>query len=383
MLLPRIGCTELVSLMINVFQPMVGPDELTAVRQVFGSDWLGRGTQCGLFELEFGKHIGVEADEVLLLNCCTSALYVGLRAIGIGPGDEVIIPTIHFVATVSAVLELGAVPVLADVHRHTLNITSREIERLRTRKTVAVVLLHYGGHPCDVKVIESICGDGIAIVEDAAGAVASRHRNKPCGTLGDMGIWSFDAMKTMTMGDGGALWLKDAEQRDRAEILAYLGLEQMSGVNALKDGQSRWWEYSVAEPSGRFTSNDILAAIGRVQLAKLPRFVERRRQVWRLYQQQLFDLSIRLPPEPPMGYDSTYYLYWIQTEERDDLAVHLSKAGIYTTFRYYPLNRAFGITGDFPNADHVAETTLNLPIHPSLTDDDIDHICQSVRDYFR
>ena len=139
----------------------------------------------------------------------------------------------------------------------------------------------------------------------------------------------------------------------------------------------------MSEPSGRFISNDILAAIGRVQLAKLPQFVERRRQVWQMYQQQLSDLPIHLPPEPPAGCNSTYYLYWIQTEERDDLALHLAEADIYTTFRYYPLHRAFGIAGDFPNADHVAETTLNLPIHPSLTDDDIDHICQSVRDFFR
>ena len=362
---------------------MVGSDELTAVRQVFGSDWLGRGIQCGLFELEFGKHVGVKAGEILLFNYCTSALYVGLRAIGIKPGDEVIIPTIHFVAAMSAVLELGAVPVLADVDRYTLNIIPKEIGRLRTCKTAAVILLHYGGHPCDMGAVWGVCGNSVIIVEDAAGAVASRYCNEPCGTLGDMGVWSFDAMKTMTMGDGGALWLKDAEQHNRARVLRYLGLGQASGLDTLKDGQSRWWEYSVSEPSGRFISNDILAAIGRVQIGKLPQFVERRKQIWQVYQQQLFDLPIRLPPDPLSWCESTYYLYWIQTEERDDLAVHLAKAGIYTTFRYYPLNHAFGITGDFPNADHVAETTLNLPIHPSLTDDDIDHICQSVRDFFR
>jgi aminotransferase len=367
--------------MINVFQPAVGPEELAAVRRVLDSRWLGRGNECESFEAEFAQHI--KADKVLLFNSCTSALYVGLKAIGIGPGAEVIIPTIHFVAAMNAVIELGATPVLADVDRHTLNITPSEIERLTTNKTAAVILLHYGGHPCDVYAIQSACRGPIAIVEDAAGAVASSYRSRPCGALGDMGVWSFDAMKTMTMGDGGALWLKDAKRFDRAKSLRYLGLEQASGVDALKSGKSRWWEYSVTEPSGRFISNDILAAIGRAQLTKLPQFVKRRWQIWQTYQRELRNLPIRLPPNPLPFCESTYYLYWIQAENRDDLAAHLAEADIYTTFRYYPLHRAFGISGDFPNADYVAETTLNLPIHPSLTDDDVGYVCQSVRSYFR
>lgn len=374
--------------MINVFQPSVGRKELEAVKQVFASNWLGRGTQCELFEAEFAEHLGVDKSEVLLFNSCTSALYIGLRALGIEPGDEVIIPTIHFVGVMNAVLRLGAIPVLSDVDRETLNITPAEIRRLKTTATKAVIILHYGGHPCDMDLIKKACGD-IAIVEDAANAIASIFQVRACGTLGEMGVWSFDAMKIATMGDGGILWLKNPEHIKKAKTLRYLGLEQPSGQASLESGKDRWWEYNVTEPSGRHISNDILAAIGRIQLERLSEFIDYRQWIWKMYQEKLAHLPIKLPPEPRWDSTSSYYLYWIQVDPRDALAQYLAKHDIYTTFRYYPLHKAFrrkqvyhlakGRETAYQNAHFVMEWTLNLPIHYAVTAEDVYYICGCIR----
>jgi aminotransferase len=154
-----------------------------------------------------------------------------------------------------------------------------------------------------------------------------------------------------------------------------------------KKKASRWWEYELEATSGRFISNDILAAIGRAQLRKLPEFIERRRQIWDYYQAELADIRpLVRPPEPLPETTSSLYLYWIRVPEgRDELAQYLADNGVYTTFRYYPLHRVdyFGADSDLPAADQVAETTLNLPLHQNLDDGDVQKIVDLVRRFFR
>lgn len=366
--------------MINVFQPCVGQAELAAVQRVFASNWLGKGDECAAFEVEFAGYLGVDPNHLLLFNSCTSALYVGLRALGVFPGDEVIIPTIHFVGVANAVIQLGARPVFADVDPHTLNVLPSEVARLKSRDTKAIIILHYGGLPCDVDAIRQACGDGVFIVEDAAGAIASRYNGKPCGTLGDMGVWSFDAMKTITMGDGGALWMKDVYSAEQTKSLRYLGMDVESGRTVVGQHSHRWWEFDVGVPSLRYISNDIAAAIGRVQLGRLGEFVTRRAEIAGIYDRELAEF-VTLPPTG--GYpNGTHYLYWIQTPDRDQLAAYLFERGIYTTFRYYPLHLIMG-QARLPEAEWAASHTLNLPIHPTLTDDDVHTICDAIKEFYR
>jgi len=323
--------------MIPVFSNTLGKEELQAVKDVFASRWLGRGSICRAFEHELSDHFGAE---VLLTNCATSALYIGLRALNLPRHAEVIMPSVNFVACANAVIELGGTPVFADVDPHTLNLLPTEIERLKTHRTAAVIVLHYGGHPAQMDEILAATSYHIQVIEDAANAVSSLYKGKACGTMGVMGIWSFDAMKLLVMGDGGALYI-NSMQRNRAEWLRYLGLppKGTSGMDRAADGTGRWWEYEVIEPSGRFISNDLMAAIGRVQLRKLPGFIARRHEVWDRYQDGLAGLDwLRQPPEPLPDCTTSYYLYWVQTEHRDRLAAHLRENGVYTTFRYYPLH---------------------------------------------
>jgi len=371
--------------MIQIFSNTLGVAELAAVERAFASRWLGKGCECDAFEKEFLAYRG-GVGEMLLTNTCTSAIYIALRALGIGPGDEVIVPTIHFVAAANAVLDMGARVVFADVDPHTLNLLPGEITRLRTPKTKAVFLLHYGGHPADMDALHAEA-DGLLIIEDAANAPASLYHGQACGTLGDVGVWSFDAMKILVMIDGGALWLKDEESAKRATMYRYLGLlpQTTSGVDAQKAGAGRWWQFDLGITSGRFISNDVSAAIGRIQLQKLPGFIARRKEIWEVYQSGLAGVGdLILPPEPLPDCTSSYYLYWIQTARRDELAAYLGERGIYTTFRYYPLHlvKFYESRAHLPNAEFVGSTTLCLPIHQNLTDDDVAHVVEAVREFF-
>ena len=374
--------------MIHVFSNSLGPEELDAVAEVFSSRWVGKGKECDEFEREFAAML--RAPRVLLTNSCTSAIGMAVAALGIGPGDEVIVSTINFVACAGAVVAAGAVPVFADVDPSTLNIAPSEIERLKTPRTKAVFLLHYGGHPCAMDEISAACGDDVAIIEDSANAVSSAYKGEMCGTLGAAGVFSFDAMKILVMGDGGALVLQDEEAFHRAGAIRALGLSQQSpsGFETMSQKKKRrWWEYELETVSGRFISNDIMAAIGRAQLRKLPEFIDRRRQIWDYYKAELAGLpALGLPPEPLPQTTSSFYLYWIRLpERRDELAHYLADNGVYTTFRYYPLHlvKYFAATCRLPVAEAVGETTLNLPLHQNLADDDVQKVVDLIRRFLR
>ena len=374
--------------MIQVFSNSLGPEELEAVANVFPTRWIGKGKQCDAFEREFAEHLGL--PRVLLTNSCTSAISIAVGVLGIGPGDEVIVSTVNFVACASAVIGVGAVPIFADVDPRTLNIAPSEIERLKTRRTKAVFLLHYGGHPSPMDDIRAACGNNIAIIEDSANAVSSSYKGEMCGTLGAAGVFSFDAVKILVMGDGGALVLKDDDAFDRAKSYRSLGLspQSPSGFQTmLKNSRQRWWEYDLDAVSGKFISNDVLAAIGRVQLKKLPEFIARRRQIWNHYQSELAEVAhLTCPPDPLPDTTSSYYLYWIQLPAgRDELATYLVENDVYTTFRYYPLHlvKYFGAECRLPVSEQISETILNLPLHQNLTDDQVQKIVDLTKRFLR
>lgn len=369
--------------MIQLFQPEIGDEELAAVKRVFDSKWLGEGEECKALEAEFAAHLGVE--KVLLLDSCTSALYMAAEICGFIEGLEVIVPTIHFPAAVGAVQRAGANVIYADVDTRSMVLLPEEIERLATWRTKGVMLLHYGGQPYPfMQEVLDLCEKyGLWLIEDVAGCPATKWQGKAVGTIGDVGCWSFDAMKIMvTGGDGGAIWLKDKDLYRRAKVLRNMGLKKLSGFESAQKNDANWWENKVVRLWDKAWPNDIGAAIGRVQLCKLSKFIERRAHIWRNYQQMLKGVGdIILPPEPVDV--SSYYLYWIQTERRDELARYLLSKGIYNSLRYYPLHWAYNVDVSLPNAELVAKTTLNLPLHQGLSDSDVDYICEKVKEFYQ
>lgn len=381
--------------MINVVQPALGERELAAVREVFESNWVGRGARTGEFEAAFARHLGVGREHVTATNSCTSATFIAMELLGIEPGDEVVLPTVSFVGAGNAVAARGGRLVFCDVDEATLNPSVADIEAVLTERTKAVVILHYGGYPGEVAEISRLCRDrGIHLVEDAALAVASTVDGRACGTFGDIGVWSFDHAKILVTVDGGMMYVRDPELAARAPKIAYFGLVQRgagsaksfhSGYDQALRSQTRWWDYDVTSFSGRSTTNDVLAAVGLVQLSRLGEFVARRRQIAQAYDAGLADVAgLRVPPPLPPGHTSSYYMYWVQFEDgiRDQVARDLYELGIYTTFRYPLMHqvKAYGSDAVLPRAEAAAEKTLLLPIHQSLSDADVERVISAVRE---
>jgi dTDP-4-amino-4,6-dideoxygalactose transaminase len=370
--------------MINIFQPCLGQEELARIQKVFESNWIGKGNEVLEFEKQFALSLNSAPPYFTSTTCATEGLFLAMELFGIGEGDEVIVPSISFVAVGSAVLASGADLVLCDCNPFTLNVTVDDILEKITPRTRAVYVTHYGGVPCDMDNILDVCAcHRIKVIEDAACAPRSFYKGKAAGTLGDMGVWSFDAMKILVTGDGGMIYLKDPDAMNRAKESLYLGLpnKQTSGMDSQGDN---WWEYDAVRPARRAIMNNISGAIGLEQLKKLPAFIQRRREIDERYREGFKGTKkIKLPPEIPKYRSSSYYMFWIQTPFRDQLARYLKLRGIYTTFRYWPLHRIPLFEGGafLTHASYAADNTLNLPLHQSLTDEEVDYIIDTIKTF--
>ena len=368
--------------MIQIFSNSLGKEELEAIKRVFESKWIGFAKESKEFEKEFGDKIGEK--KILAVNCCTAALFMSMKILDIGPGDEVIVPTINFIGVPNAIINAGAKPVFADVDEKYLNILPSEIRRLRNKKTKAVFLLHYGGHPCNMDEVKKEA-KGLYVLEDSANSIVSKYKGKNCGTLGDIGCFSFDAMKMLSIGDGGAITVMNEKLFSKAMEARYLGIKnRQSGIDSLKEKNERWWEIELASAENRYLTNDILCAIARVQLRKLDSFIKKRKEVWHKYQEAFKDLDlVETPPEPLSETESSYYLYWIKVKDglRDKLAAYLVKNEIYCTFRYYPLHliKQYGSSEKLLNAEKLNEEVLNLPLHQNLSNGDVSKIITEVK----
>lgn len=373
--------------MINVFQPSLGKEEAEAVAKVLESNWLGKGKLTAQFEENFAAHLGVNKNTVCSTNCCSEGLFLSMDLFGIGAGDEVILPTCSFVGAANAIQRSGAEIAFCDVDRRTQNVTVKDIEKKITSKTKAVLLLHYGGVPCDMDAIMQMAdANHIKVIEDAACGVASKYKGKALGTIGDMGMWSFDAMKILVCGDGGMIHVKDEELLDKAAKLMYFGLESKSGYSNSVD--QKWWEFEISSLGHRSIMNDVTASMALEQLKKLPGFIARRKEIAEMYTDGLKDLDwLYVPESIPADCESSYYFYHIQlkNEKRDELAKFLRDNNIYTTFRYFPLHRVkyYGCHETFENADWAANHTLCLPIHQSLSNDEVAYIIEKIVEFGR
>lgn len=371
--------------MINVMQPTLGKEELDRIAEVFESGWIGKGQLVNEFESVYAEHLGSTKDRVLSTNCCSEGLFSSMYLLDIKPGDEVIVPTISFVGAGNAVCAAGAKLVLCDVDPRTLNVRAQDIEKVITSKTRALLLLHFGGIPCEMDEIMALCKKhNIKVIEDCAAGVCSSYKGKALGTFGDIGMWSFDAMKILVCGDGAILHFNDPELREKAEKYLYFGLESKSGYeNAVAQ---KWWEFDISCFGHRAIMNNVTAAMALEQFKKLPMFMEKRKAVHDFYNQELKDIDWIVLPDPmPQGWKTSYYFYHIQVTngKRDQLAKYLRDAGIYTTYRYFPLHRVagYGIIGEFPGADYATDNTLCLPIHQSLSDDELKLIVNKIKEF--
>jgi len=381
---------------INIYQPSLGKEELNAIEQVFKSNWLGKGPKTDEFLEKFASKLitcnfnGVgfttaKPDDLLSISSCTEGLFQAID-LYVKKGDEVILPSISFIGAVNAIVAKGAIPIFCDCNPRTLNVELDHIESKISKKTTAIIVLHYAGVPCDIERITNLCSHrNIKLIEDNANSPFSRVNIKSTGTFGDIGLWSFDSMKQLVIGDGGMMYCKDEEDKKKLDKLTYMGLESKSGfANTIDD---KWWEFDISSPSRRAIINDIQAAIGIEQLKKIDSQLIRRKLIHDMYTNTLQELEwLDVPQEIRTGTMSSYYMYHIQTKnkkDRDDLARYLRIQGIYTTFRYYPLHQVkyYKSNVSLPNTEKAANHTLCIPLHQSLTDKDVSYVIKSIKEF--
>ncbi len=367
--------------MIQVFKPDMGEEEIEAVSAVLRSGWLGLGPRTAEFESRFSAYVGTNA--AVGVNSGTSALDLALRLLRISPNDEVIVPTCTFVSTAHVVAYNLATPVFADIDPDTLNISLDDVAAKITPRTRAILPVHYGGRPVDIDALRAVA-NGIPIVEDCAHACGSSLRGRKAGSLGDLGCFSFHAVKNLCTGDGGALTLDDPELAARAKRLRWLGIDKGTWDRTEGD-RSYWWEYSVDEIGLKCHMNDITAAIGLVQLARLDAMNARRAKIAEMYTAALADVpEVKTPPPDADGSYSSWHIYCIQCERRDDLSVWLQERGISTGVHYKPIHtyRCYGNRPVLETAERLFPRILTLPMYSTLTDDEVDQVVSGITSFY-
>ena len=379
---------------INLFEPSFSTLEYKAIKHTLKSKWTGRGPQVELLEKKFAEFLGIDQKHLTTTTCATEGVFAIFDVIGLNPSDEVIIPAISFVGIANAIKYYNAKIIFCDNDPHTLQIDISELLSKVTSRTKAIVLNHYGGYQSvSQEAISELRSKGVVVIEDSAcafGAIAKGTKNKFLGTLGDFGIWSFDSMKLLSMGDGGLIYAKDPEKLKLIQKRNYFGLagNGSSGFANASQNKDTWWDFDVVLPGRRAIINDINATLGISQLNKYEELVKKRRKVLSKYIERLGKIEelsgIKCQSSTK---NSSPYLFWIQLEKRTQLANFLKLKGIYTSFRYMPLhNKKLYLENGahklkFPGADWAANKTLNLPLHANLTMREVNYICKMIEKF--
>ena len=368
--------------MIRVFSSKVGQEELLQVADSINNQWLGSGEKVKAFEENFKNKIG--SNFFLMIDNASNGLYLASKLLNLPKGSEVIVPSFTYIACANSIVMAGYKPVFCDVSYDTQNIESELIEPLITPLTKAIMVVHYAGLPV---MMDSILQFNLPIIEDAAHAVDSKYNGKHCGSIGDIGIFSFDSMKNIAVGEGGGISIKDKTFFERAKKLITSGLGK-SGIENFTDKKVRWWENDVQDIFIKMKPSDVSAGFGIAQLEKLPNSQNRRKDIWNIYQNELKDIEQLLLPTDNIPYVNTthsYFTFLIRTEYRDDLAYYLHNRGIYTTLRFFPihLTNYYRNNKKLTNTEKLNDTGLNIPLHPNMSDNDLDFVIQNIRDYFK
>jgi len=371
--------------------PDIHNDDIRAVTNVLESLWLTTGKQCQLFEEQFAQVIG--SPYAVAVNSATAALHLALLALGIGPGDQVIVPTLTFTATASTVLFVGATPILVDVRAHDHQIDPNCVEKAITEKTKAIVVVHFGGSAAPMTDIQAIAKKhGLYVIADAAHALPCSFKGQNVGALADISCFSFYATKTMTTGEGG---MAVTANRDWAQSIRLLSLHGLSKDAWNRHGPTSHHFYDVLALGYKYNMTDMSAALGLSQLSRLQAMHEKRLVIAKIYdkfftQQTLFDTRT-LPTEDT----HSYHLYVIRLNanqnklHRDQVIERLKEQGIVTSVHFVPLHmhslyraRFHFKADDFVVAHDIYKRSLSLPIYSRMNEEDAFAVCAALECLF-
>jgi len=347
--------------MIRLAWPGLGPDELAAVAEVFETGQLTMGPKVDEFEAELAA--ACEVEHAVVVSSGTAALHLSVLALGIGPGDEVIVPAYTFPATANVVAMAGARPVLVDVDPGTMNVTPESVASAVTDRTRAVLVVHLFGRPAPWEELQAAVPDRVALLEDAAGALGARRQRRACGGLGRLGCLSFHPRKIVTTGEGGAVTTDDRGIAEAVRSLRHHG----------------WRDADMPTAGLNYRLPDILCALGTSQLRRLEQLLEERDRLAAGYAERLAGV-VELPAADD-GDRHGWQAYVVRLDARDEALAALREAGIEAQIGTYAVHRlgAYADQGPFPGADAAYERALALPFHGRLTEADLDRVTEVLR----
>ncbi|MCX5054097.1 DegT/DnrJ/EryC1/StrS aminotransferase family protein [Streptomyces sp. NBC_00474] len=373
---------------IPVMIPWLGEEEAAAVSEAVLSGWVAQGPRVAAFEKAFAERVG--AEHGIAVSSCTTALHLSLVALGLGPGDEVVVPSLSFIATANAVRYVGAEPVFADVEPATGNLTPATVDAVRTPRTKAVLAVHQGGVPADVHALRAACADwDLRLVEDAACAIGSTVGGKPVGHGALLAAWSFHPRKLVTTGEGGMITTDDAEWAARLRRLREHG---MNASAADRHASNKPVLESYLEVGFNYRMTDVQAAIGLVQLGRLDAMIARRRELAARYDDLLHDVPGLTPVRDPEHGQSNFQSYWVLLDEdfpvgRDDLLAALAEAGV-SARRGIMAAHLEPAYADHPSAplpvtERITRRSLILPLFHTMTETQQDRVVTALREQAR
>jgi len=375
--------------MLPISRPSLGEAELQAVREVLDSGWLATGAKCREFEEKVAAVSGV-AHGVAFMNA-TDGLFLTLKAAGVGPGDEVIVPSMSFCATANTVIHCGATPVFADIDRNTLNIDPADAAAKVTERTKALVPVHFAGAPCDMDELRRLADErGLFVMADAAHALGAQYKGRPAAQCSDASVYSFHPMKNITTAEGGMLVTGDEALAGRARRLRFHGIAQEAWQREAGEAPAR----VALEPGYKSNMPDLLAALGVVQMDRLERNNARRRELGELYRTKLAAAAIdgaQVPAGPAYEHVHAWHLMTALVDfpglgaDREDFIRRMAAENVavgvhYIATHLHPYYREAypDVPGTLPETEYVSERTVTLPLFPDMSDDDVDSVVGTI-----
>ena len=368
--------------------PIIEDDCIDEVVETLKSGWIGTGPRANKLESMFKEYKGTK--HAMALNSCTAGIHLALLAAGIGSGDEVITSPMTFCATANTVIHAGGTPVFADVERATMNIDPKEIERKITKKTKAILPVHFAGRPCKMDEIMDIARKyDLKVIEDCAHAIETEYKGRKAGTFGDLGCFSFYVTKNIITGEGGMVITDNDEYAAKIKILGLHGMSKDAWKRFSDEGYKH---YQVMYPGFKYNMMDLQAAIGIKQMPLIEKYSRRRREIWNKYNEAFSELPVFTPAPEEKDTRHALHLYSLlididkSKKSRDEVLNALHKENIGTGVHYLALHtqpyymNTYGYKqGDYPNAEFISDRTLSLPLSPKLTDEDVNDVISAVK----
>ncbi len=372
---------------VRLFKPSVGTEELEMIQQAFERSWIGLGPNVNKFEEEWAKFIN--AKLAIGVNSATAALHLALMLFDFPPGKKVLVPSLTFASTATSILYNQLVPVFIDSDPENLGIDLDDMKNKYDEDVVAVIPVHYAGHPVPMDELMPWAKEkGIKVIEDCAHTAGGEYKGKALGTWGDVGCFSFEEKKCMTTGDGGMMVTNEPELFKDVKAMRWVGIDKDNWKTAQKytdaNIDAMHWYYELNVLGYKYNMNDLAASIGLAQLKKLPSFNKRRAEIIRKY---LDGISAMPNIDPLLSYEPEKYDYWlfgVRAENRNDLIMHLKSNGIATGCHFTPLSVQPIFQQYESNCEFIekeADKFITLPLHPDLTDEEVDYVINKLKQY--